>query len=157
MENINRQRWVIAIAILLVVLSAMLTSCKSKHTSTTVTKTDTIKVTKVIKVTLSSLNELVIEDICDSLGQLKPINYTNTQGSVKTTLKTIHNTLYLEVDVDSIKEVAIKEYKSSVTDKNKIVTIEKKYIPKWVWYCLIYSILASLWIFRKPLNLFNYE
>ena len=151
MENINTQKWIITIAILLVILSVLLTSCKAKKITTTEYKTDTIKITKIIKVTPKSLNELVIESLCDSLGNLKPINYTNTQGKVKTIIKTVNNTLYVEVDTDSIREIAVKEYKSSITDKVQVTEITKKYIPKWVWYVLIYSILASVWIFRKPL------
>lgn len=132
----------------LLILLVLFTSCKTKQ-STVIHKTDSIIVTKVIKVTPSRLNELVIQNVCDSLGNLKIINYTNTSDKVQTTLKTVKNTLILEVNIDSLKQEWIKERKTSIL-KEKIV-VEKKYIPKFVYYIIIYSILATLFIFRKPL------
>ena len=63
---------------LIIILTLILVGCKAKHTTTTITKTDTIQTTKVIKVHPKTLNELIIENVCDSLGELKLINYSNT-------------------------------------------------------------------------------
>ena len=132
-------------------LFLFLVGCKTKHTTTTITQKDTIRLNKVVKIHPKQLNELVIENICDRLGNLKIINYTNTTGKVKTTLKSDNNSLKLEVDIDSLKQQWVKEYQSKEYTKEEVKVITERYIPKWVWYNLIYSILATIWIFRKPL------
>ena len=137
--------------ILFLFLFLFLVGCKTKHTTTTITQKDTIRLNKVVKIHPKQLNELVIENICDSLGNLKIINYTNTTGKVKTTLKSDNNSLKLEVDIDSLKQQWVKEYQSKEYTKEEVKVITERYIPKWMWYSLIYSILTTIWIFRKPL------
>lgn len=129
----------------------LLAGCKTKHTTTTITKKDTVKIDRIVKIHPKQLNEIVIEDICDSLGTLKIINYTNTTGKVKTTLKSDKNTLKLQVNIDSLKQEWVKEYESKNFTQKETKVITEKYIPKFFWYNLIYSILATLYIFRKPL------
>lgn len=123
--------------------------CKAKVVSTEVHTTDTIYKSEIIKIDKPQLNEIFIETICDSLGNVLPIYYTNTSNNVKTTLKSYQSGLKLEVNVDSIVNSRLSEYKSSLV-KEKEVLVKYK-IPKWVWYNLIYSVLATLFIFRKPL------
>ena len=135
----------------LLIILLLFASCKSKHTTTTITKTDTITKNSIIKIHPKQLNEIVIEEICDSLGNLRPIFYTSTSGKVRTTLKSDKNALKLGVNIDSLKQQWVKEYRSKTNTKEVVKVVTKKYIPKWVWYNLIYSILATLWIFRKPL------
>ena len=139
----------VVIIILIILISSLFYSCKSKKTTTEIYKTDTIYKSEIIKITPARLNSLLIESVCDSLGKLKPFNYTFGTGNDKVSLKTINNTISLEVNYDSIKQSAINEYKSK-TDINKKEII-KPYIPKWVWYSIILNVLFILWTFRKPL------
>jgi len=129
----------------------IIVSCKTKKTFTTTDSKDTIKTVKIVKITNPQLNNIVIDDPCDSLGNLKPFNYTFVSDKIKTSLKAINDTIYLEQNIDSIKDVWESEYRSSYKSKEELKVITERYIPKWAWYSLIYSILSSIWIFRKPL------
>lgn len=135
----------------LIVVLLLFVGCKSNIKTVETTKVDTVRVSKVIKIDKPQLNELIIENVCDSLGNLKIINYTSNSGKLKTSLKSDKNTLKLEVNLDSIKQVWEKEYKSSILDVKEKETIIKKVIPKWVWYSILINILLLVWIFRKPL------
>ncbi|GAG11588.1 unnamed protein product, partial [marine sediment metagenome] len=86
----------------IIVIFCTLGSCKAKRIEHTIYKTDTITKSEIIRIDKPQLNTITLENICDSLGVLNPIFYTHTSDNVKTTLKSEHNTLKLEVDVDSI-------------------------------------------------------
>lgn len=135
--------------IIIILLASLFLSCKSKKIVSEIIKTDTIYKSEIIKITPPQLNSIKIESICDSLGSLKQFNYTFSSGKVKTVLKTIKDTLYLESNVDSIVESKVKEYKSSFESNKKEINVP--YIPKWVWYSLALNILLLVWLFRKPL------
>jgi len=144
----NKTLNLIKFAIIIIVL-IILCSCKAKRIEKTIYKTDTITRTELIKIDKPQLNTIKIENVCDSLGNLLPIYYTNTSNNVKTTLKSEDNTLKLEVDVDSIVNSRIEQYKSSIT-KEKEVFI--KYKNKDImWYSISLNLLLLAWIFRKPL------
>ena len=149
MKRTNDNGVIFSVIIIMILFS--LFSCRTKSTTTTVTKTDTILKTKVIKITNPQLNERVIESVCDSLGNLIPISYVNSSNKVKTSLKSDKNTLKLEVNIDSLRQEWIKEYKSKENIKEVERIVEVKHIPKWAWYVLIYAILLTAWTFRKPL------
>ena len=130
------------------ILALLLSSCRAKVIKTEIQR-DTIYKNKIVKITPPSVNEIKIENICDSLGNLKEVRYVTIQGKVKTIVKTLENTLYLQVNTDSIKDVAVSEYKSTLKDKQE--TIIKFRTPKWAWYSILINIILLVWIFRKPL------
>ncbi len=132
----------------LFILALLLSSCRAKVIRTDIQR-DTIYKSKIVKVTPASVNEIKIENVCDSLGNLKEVKYVTTQGKVKTIVKTLENTLYLQVNTDSIKDVAVSEYKSTLKDKQE--TIIKFRVPKWAWYSILINAILLAWIFRKPL------
>lgn len=50
-----------------------------------------------------------------------------------------------------LEEELVKEkYSSNVTTETKYITVEKpvKYIPKWVWWLLVYATALTAWQFR---------
>ncbi len=130
------------------ILALLLSSCRAKVIKTDIQR-DTIYRDKIVKITPPSVNEIKIENVCDSLGNLKEVKYITKQGKVKTIVKTLENTLYLQVDTDSIKDIAVSEYKSTLKDKQE--TIIKFKTPKWAWYSLLINTILLAWIFRKPL------
>jgi len=141
----------ILIFILLLFLTYFLTSCKTQTKVVEITKIDTIYKKEIIKIDRPQLNSIIIENICDSLTGLKLINYTNTSNNVQTTLKSVNNSLIFEVNTDSIVNSKIELFKSTYKGESIKETIRVKYIPKWVYYNLIISILAIGYIFRKPI------
>lgn len=135
--------------IIIILISWLFISCKSKKVYITDFKTDTIYKSSIIEIQKPQLNTLIINEPCDTLGILKPFNYTFVSNNVKGTLKSEHNTIKLEVNVDSIRQVWEKEYKSSVSIKKERVEIPVK--NKLNLYSVILNVIFALWIFRKPL------
>lgn len=133
----------------IILISIFLLSCKSKKEIIEIHTTDTIYKKEVIKIDKPQLNSILIENVCDSLGNLKIINYTSTSKNVKTTLKSDKNNIKLEVNIDSIISSEIEKYKSSIkTIKTDEISEVKNPLNLKL---LIYSILTTIWIFRKPL------
>ena len=137
--------------IIILIIALLLSSCRAKVIKTDIQR-DTIYKSKIVKLTPPTANQIQIDNVCDSLGVLKPIKYINTQGKVRTIVKTLNNTLYLDVNTDSIKDVAVNEFKSTLKDKQE--TIIKYRVPKWAWYSLILNVLLLAWTFRKFIKIF---
>lgn len=127
-------------------------SCKTKKITTIIEKTDTIKTTKLIKIKPSSISTLVVDSPCDELGNLKPFKYSFGTGKNKTTLEAKNDTIYLTQNLDSIKSVWEKEYKSKNLSKEKVTIIYKK--PLWIWYSLLFNIIFVLLYLKTKLNIF---
>jgi len=117
--------------IILILLAFLLIGCKAK--------TNTVYKSEVIKITPASLNSIKVESPCDSLGNLKPINYTFTTGKTKTVLKTIKDTLYLFQTNDSIVEKTVIEKRETIKYKT----------PKWAWWSLICLAGLTAFTFRR--------
>ena len=145
--------WIGIIIITVLLWSLLLSGCKSKKEIIETHSTDTIYKSEVITIDKPQLSEIVFNNPCDSLGKLNPIFYTYTTDNVKATLKSEHNSLKLEINLDSIKQSAIKEYKSSVQTENKETPVP--YIPdlikKLLGISLLLNLIAGAYIFRKPL------
>ena len=139
----------IVVFLMLVLITWLMLGCKAKVISTETHTTDTIYKNEIIKIDKPQLNTILLENVCDSLGILKPIFYTNVSDNVKTTLKSEHNTLKLEVNVDSIVNSKVNEYKSSLSTKETVLVKYKN--KKIMWYSLGLNLLLLGWIFRKPL------
>lgn len=127
--------------------------CKSKRIVVNTNVKDTIYKSEVVEKTSPQLTELVIENVCDSLGNLRQFNLNASNKSVKTIFKTDDNSIYIHQNIDSIKQVAINEFQKN-TSKIESETITSKY-PKLFWYLLIYAILATLWNFKKYIPYLN--
>ncbi len=124
-------------------------SCKSKKSYVETHTTDTIYKSSIIEIQKPQLNTLIINEPCDTLGILKPFNYTFVSNNVKGTIKSEHNTIKLEVNVDSIVNSKVNEYKSSIkTEKELIIKEVKRPLNL---YSVILNVIFALWIFRKSL------
>lgn len=135
--------------IILIILLILLSSCRTRYIDRTEIVKDTVMVDKILTITPASLNEIILEDICDSLGNLKPISYISTSDNSQTTVKTHQNTLKIKVNIDSIKQEAINTYKSTLKDTNHKEVVVKRYIPKWVWLLLTANILFIAYKLRR--------
>ena len=127
----------------------LIISCKSKKPYVETHSTDTIYKSSVIKIQKPQLNSLVIENICDSLNVLKPFRYTFISNNVKGTLKSEYNTLKLDVNVDSIVNSKVNEYKSSIKTEKEVIIKEIK--RPFNLYSILLNVIFTLWIFKKPL------
>lgn len=128
--------------ILLILIAISLFSCKAKTITIETHTTDTLRVEKIIKITPAQINSLVIDNPCDSLGDLKPFNYSFGTGKNKMSLKAKNNTIYLEQNLDSIKSVWEKEYKAKTSTSEIVKEIYKT--PVWVWKVIAFLLFVIL-------------
>jgi len=139
----------IVVFLMLILITWLMLGCKAKIASIETHTTDTIYRNEIVKIDKPQLNTIFIDNICDSLGVLKPIYYTSTSNNVRTTLKSDNNTLRLEVNVDSIVNSKVNEYKSSLKTKETVLIKYKN--KKIMWYSLGLNLLLLGWNLRKPL------
>ena len=138
-----------SIAIIVIMIFLSLTSCKAKIQTIETHSTDTIYKSEVIKIDKPQLNKIFLDNICDSLGNLRPFKITYGTKSNNTTLIGKDNVIYLEQNVDSIVNSEIEKYKSSVkTEKEVIIKTVKR---PFNLYSIILNVVLLLWVFRKPL------
>jgi hypothetical protein len=64
--------------------------------------------------------------LCDSLGNLKKVNIVNTKGGLKSTVKTIGNSLSFECETDSLKaRIKWLEHNQIITEKSHTENVIK--------------------------------
>ena len=121
--------------------------CATKKITTTETKTDTIKIVKKITIQPKEVKRLVLRDVCDTSGIITPFMYEMRSKGVKTVLKSINDTIYLEQNIDSIKNELEKTYKSKTLVKEKVIVKYKK--PIWVYLSLFVNFLLISLLVKK--------
>lgn len=107
---------------------------------------DTVTITKDRIITKEVNKTLIVEQPCDSLGQLKDFDKEIQTDVLKVSLKSVKGSIKVKVNLDSIKQIWEKEYKSNFKSKKEIVK-EKIVITKtpiWSW---VYIISSTIIIF----------
>lgn len=141
--------------LLIVIVLVLLSSCRTKEIVRTVTEKDTIKIDRIVKITPEQLDEIVFEDVCDSLTGLKPFRYTTTSNVGEVSVEASEGDIRVEIDRDSLYQVWEKEYVSRNRQEKEVITVKEKYIPKFFKWLLRTSLtinaLLLIWIFRGPL------
>lgn len=133
----------------------LLVSCKStkEFTKTDTIKKDSLVVKELVHVSMPASVDFAIDKPCDSLGNLIPFTQQVRTEYVNVYVKGEDNIISTEIDIDSIKSVfraeLQKEFESNKTDVLEVVT--ERYIPTWVWYLLVYAIVGTLYVFKKPI------
>ena len=144
---------------LIILISLLFISCKSTKTTDTTIVKDSIRESTKLNIIQSGFNFTKLQDPCDEFGNLRPIFYESLVGGLKTTVKDNNGSIVIgqEQKADTIyKEKLV--YRDKLVFKDKLVEVEKRYIPKWVWYNLALSILLICWTFRRfipGLNIFR--
>ena len=133
--------------IIIILLAISLIGCGAKTVYVETHSTDTITEHSILKITEPKLNKLVIDNPCDSLGNLKPTFFEITTPKSTLTVKSLKNALVVEEKLDSIVDKETVKERISV-DTSKEVKIKTR-IPSWVWYSLIVNVVLIGWTFRK--------
>ena len=138
--------------ILLVLIIFSLFGCKAKKVFIETHSTDTIYKSEILKITPAGVNGLKIKSPCDSLGNLKPFDYSFESGKNKVNIKGADKVISLNVASDSIIEKDTKEKTTSdkTSVKKEIVYRTPEYIWKFIIAMLITIFLETLYIIKKP-------
>ena len=146
-----------------ILIILLLVSCTAKKTTTErITQKDTLQTSSLRYVSQPISTTIQINDICDSLGRVKPLKQLETSGQNKANVRTENNTLYLDLvtGLSEIKTDTIKEVK--YRNKIKEVDLLRYKTPFWMWVTIVISITLNavlIYLFfgsikKKVLSLF---
>jgi len=128
----------------------MFSGCRTLKVKDTSIIKDSINEKTKITLIKSSVGIAKLQNPCDEDGNLRPIFYESSSGGLKTTVKDENGAILIaqEQKTDTIyKEKLV--YQDKLIFKDKLVEVEVK--NPLNLKLLIYSILATIWILRKPL------
>ncbi|MEE9408125.1 MAG: hypothetical protein V3V28_08630 [Polaribacter sp.] len=122
-------------------------------------KKDSTIINTRTEITPASKTDLILRNVCDSLGNIKIAELQTQLGKTNIKIRTIDNTIYLEANTDSIIQVYKSKYEykfkqdsialnSSYKEKVKLKEVKVK-TPKWAWLLLIGIALALFLKLRK--------
>ena len=139
--------------ILLAIILLILNSCASKKIITEykdrIVK-DSIYITNDRYITKQINDTIVVNSVCDSLGNLKDFDRQILSNNVKVSLKSIKGDIQAVVNIDSLVNYKITEfkqnYKKEVIIKNS--EIVKYKTPLWMWLTIVFETLIILLLFR---------
>ena len=144
----------LAMAMLLLVF----TSCKTNERVVTRDRfvSDTLITHTTRSVLLPVKNITKIDRPCLN-DSLKPLNQTIATPYAQVTLKDENGSLVVEVNTDSIVNERVKSelkrIQSDTTIDKQIIT--KYRLPPWMWYVLGYTVLITLYTFRRFIPYLN--
>ena len=140
--------------ILIIVILVIFSSCKTKEIVVTKTNTihDTVFKEKFTTVNVPIHTVIEVPAECDSVTkQLKPFRQQIKSGAINVNVFSKNGILTATVNTDSVKQVAISDYNRTLKSDVEIqeIIITEYRVAKWCWLLLIYSILLTLYVFRK--------
>lgn len=181
MEKGDLRRIIITLIVLSFVAVAMFTSCKTiesvkEKQQLTISKSDAHQIVKESekhqifeKVYIPGESTFTIDNPCDSLGNLKDINYTAKLNNVNANVSSLNNKLTIHFkEIDSLKSVI--EFKEVQLHKKDSVnnslsqlnselshTIETKTkYPKLFWWSLLGNLAAIIFLIKKFTSWFSF-
>ena len=121
----------------------LLIGCVAKKTTTEfkeVIKTDSIYIIKDRFITQKVVDTLIVESPCDSItGKLKYFEKEIRTPQAKITLKSVKGAIQVYVNIDSIVNSKVKEFKLKYKTEKEIKEFETVIYrtPFWVWIVIL--------------------
>lgn len=138
----------------LILIVFTLYNCKPQkiYIETIKTERDSIYINKIVKEVDQFRDTLLIEQPCDSLGNLKPFKQVISTKQGKVTIQNKNGNIDATIDLKAYKEILEKEYQSKLKENSKIEkqTIYKTPFKYWVYLGI--SLLLNfglLWLIFK--------
>ena len=136
-----------------VLFISLFSSCVAKKTTTEykeVVKMDSIYITNDRYITKQVNDTILIEQPCDTLGNLKDFDRQIRSGGVKVSLKSVNGSIKATMNIDSIVNSKITEFKQNYKSEIQIKEIEiiRNRVPFWVWGIIIFEGLIILLLFK---------
>ncbi len=139
------------------IIFSLFYSCTAKKTVTEFKERivkDTVNIYKERLITKQVIDTLLIEEPCDSLGNLRNFEKEIKTENARVSLKSVKGKIQVEINLDSIKQEAIREYKSSFkkeVDTKEVVIVRYKY-PLWLILTAIISILINILFLKSKVS-----
>ena len=137
------------IIIVLFSLFFALLGCKSKETTLERTKTSDTLITKSFEYVSQPIQTTItIDEICDSLGNVRKFTQVETSGTNKAKLHSENNKLTIDLHTGISKTKTDTIYKTKYVDVYKNKEIIKYKTPLWMWLTIICLSLLILLLLR---------
>ena len=135
--------------LIFIILIGLFYGCRAKKIVTKeVIKRDSIYIIKDRYITKSINDTIVVRDVCDSVGNLKSFDRVIKTNNVKVALKSVNGTIKATVNIDSLVNSKVQEFKQNYQAKTEIKEITKYRTPFWVWVVMVLEALVILLLFR---------
>ena len=139
--------------IIFILIISTLYGCVSKRVVTEtkeIVKRDSIYIIKDRFITKQVNDTITIDKPCDSLGNLKSFDRVIKTNNVKITLKSVKGNIQATVNIDSIVNSRIVEFKQKYKSKVQVKETEvvRYRTPLWVWFVIILEALVILLLLR---------
>ena len=136
-----------------VLFISLFSSCVAKKTTTEykeVVKMDSIYITNDRYITKQVNDTILIEQPCDTLGRLKDFDRQINYGGVKVSLKSVNGDIKATVNIDSIVNSKITEFKQNYKSKVQIKEIEivRNRVPLWAYITILLQSLIIFLLFK---------
>jgi hypothetical protein len=130
-------------------LCLLLLGCKSKETTLERTKTSDTLITKSFKYVSQPIQTTItIDEICDSLGNVRKFTQVETSGTNKAKVTTKDNQLFIDLLTAKSETKTDTIYKTEYVDVYKDKEIVKYKTPLWMWLTIICLSLLILLLLR---------
>jgi hypothetical protein len=108
--------------------------------------------TETIKTVFKDVKQtLYVDSPCDSIGTLKPFEKTIITPKAKIKLYSEKGSIKVDVNIDSIVDLKVSEFKSKYKSKVEIKEVEivRYRLPIWLVLSLVVSVLLNVLLIRK--------
>ena len=134
-----------------ILIVCLLYNCKSKKVVTEikeVVKRDSIYITKDRYITKQINDTIIIDKVCDTLGNLKDFERVIKANDVKVSVKSVKGSIQATVNIDSIVNSKVSEFVNNYQAKTEIKNVEvvKYRTPFWMWCVIVAQFLVIVLI-----------
>ena len=139
--------------IIFILIISTIYGCVSKRVVTEtkeIVKRDSIYIIKDRFITKQVNDTITIDKPCDSLGNLKSFDRVIKTNNVKITLKSVKGNIQATVNIDSIVNSRIVEFKQKYKSKVEVKELEiiRYRTPLWVWIVIALETLVILLLLK---------
>ena len=140
--------------LLFIITLIVFSGCVAKKTTTEikeVVKIDSIYIIKDRFITQKVIDTLVVESPCDSItGKLKDFEKEIRTPQAKITLKSVKGSIQVSVNIDSIVNSKVREFKLNYKAEKEIKEVEIVIFrtPFWMWLVIIIEGLIIFLLLR---------
>ncbi|AKG94289.1 hypothetical protein AVT42_gp33 [Polaribacter phage P12002S] len=134
----------------------LLNSCGAKKTVTEYKEKivkDSIYITKDRFITKQVNDTILIKELCDTLGNLKNFDRQIHSGGTKVRLKSVNGDLKATVNIDSLVNEKVTEFKQNYEREVEIINIDvvRYKTPLWMWLTIVLEGLVIILLIRMRL------
>jgi hypothetical protein len=129
--------------LLFIIILIVFSGCVAKKTTTEikeVVKRDSIYIIKDRFITQKVVDTLVVESPCDSItGKLKDFEKEIRTPQAKITLKSVKGSIQVSVNIDSIVNSKVREFKLNYKAEKEIKEVKTVIFrtPFWMWLVIV--------------------